>query len=99
LKEFDMNTPRVVIHQDEDGNISVVADDGVAVFWVDDRASDDRIYQMDARPIPEGLLNGSAGHSKDGSRAATRLNAAVAHLEGRSHLSLVEPDPLSDILE
>lgn len=85
-----MHTPRVVIHQNELGDISVMADDGVEVFWVDDRSLNDRVYRMDGPPIPEDMLSGTIGHSSDGSRAATRLNAAVAHLEGRSHLSLVE---------
>ena len=82
-------TPRVVIHQQDDGSISVLADPGPDVYWVDDRTPSDRIYQMSPDPIPDRMLEGHVGHGGDGSPAETRAHACVAAMEGRPHLSVV----------
>lgn len=81
---------KAVVHQDENGEITIYADDGIEVFWVDDRSSFDRIYRMDHRNIPEGMLDGIAGKSGDGSQGAVRLNAIMSEIEGRPHLRPVE---------
>jgi hypothetical protein len=69
--------PIVVIHQDEQGEITVFSDDGVTIFWVDERAPDDRVYEMTRHPIPSGMLHGPVGRHKDGSSADAKAHALV----------------------
>jgi hypothetical protein len=54
-------TPRVIIRQDERGDISVFSDEGVIVLWIDERARDECIYQMNRYSIPVDMVLGAIG--------------------------------------
>lgn len=51
--------PRIVIYRDEDGAMTVLADRGVDVYYVDERAPSDRIYRASPDPIPGNFLDGN----------------------------------------
>ena len=84
------STTRAVVHFDESGEISYYSDPGVTVYIVDDRAPDDRIYQFSQYDIPAGMLDGEIGSADDESPAQARAIRAVAEMEGRSHLTVVD---------
>lgn len=68
---------RVVVHYDAEGILRYLADDGVTVYVVDERAPGDRIYRPRTEPIPAGTLDGPVGHAGDGSPAALRAELAA----------------------
>lgn len=84
-----MSNPRVVLHYDESGWVTVYADEGVTVISVCDHAPEDRLYRMSPEAIPEGMLDGDIGHREDGSPASVRAQAALAEIESRPHLRAV----------
>ncbi|MCW2309703.1 hypothetical protein [Rhodobium gokarnense] len=86
---------RVVIWQDGDRWLTVFADEGVEVFWVDEGAKADRTYKMTPSPVPEGLLDDEYGYADDGSAASIRANRAMAAIEGRPFLQAVRKDEKS----
>lgn len=55
--------PRAVLHFDDRGEPSLYADDGVTVYWVDERVPHDRIFRSRPVPIPVGMLDGPIGES------------------------------------
>jgi len=88
-------TPDVVLHTDETGNITVYADKGVRVVWCSDLAPNDRMYQADPAPIPDGLLDGYMGFSGDRSPPAARASRAIREAYGLPMLDVV-PDTTED---
>lgn len=83
-------TPKVVLYAAENGNVTVYFDEGVQVFWVDDRAPQDRVYEMSQRDVPDGLVDGPVGRAGDGSPAEARAFRAVAEHCGERHLKPVK---------
>lgn len=76
-------TPRVALHFDEDGNLAVLAEPGVAVFWVDDRMPNDRVYRQGhiaTKAQIDGVIgDGPVGDSGDARQA--RLKVQLHHME------------------
>ena len=73
--------PRIVIHYDEAGEMSVHADAGIDVFYVDENVPRDRIYRANPEPIPDDMLTGPIGHRADGSPAAYAAHIAAEEIE------------------
>ena len=80
---------RVVIYTSEDGFITVHSDDGVEVFWVDERAPNDRSYRMTPTGIPDGMLDDAPGFKGDGSAAEVRCKRIASEIDGQPFLELV----------
>ena len=50
--------PRAVLHFDDRGEPSLYADDGVTVYWVDERVPHDRIFRSRPAPPPHQPADG-----------------------------------------
>ena len=84
--------PRAVIHYDEIGMVKYLADEGVELFVVDERAPDDRVYRTSPDPIPDGILEGPAGYRGDGSRSEAVIHRALRNSISQSHLREVSKE-------
>lgn len=72
-----MNMTRVVVHYDEDGEVSFYVEPGVTLLIVDERAPNDRVYEYydrSTRAEVDAVLGDSKiGKRFDGSPAAKKL--------------------------
>lgn len=50
--------PKVVLHAQKNGSVRVYFDEDVQVYWVDDRAPEDRAYKMAQLDVPEKTIVG-----------------------------------------
>ena len=80
---------RVVIYRSEDGMQTVFSDAGIEVYWVDETAPNDRIYQMNPDPIPTNLISGTIGHAKDGSAAMIKAERFARSISGRQPFDVI----------
>ncbi len=92
----------VVIHYNERGEINYHAiGDGLRLFIVDDRASDDRVYEWLSRSEPEEFVELVPEGSVIGNRHDARHEAVAGRVRafraGRRHLEAVAPRPAADL--
>lgn len=91
----EVDTPIVVVHLRENGDIECHLSGDVVVLYVDERFPHDRVYQM-TEQTPREEIAALIGDSPVGSRQDVR-HAAIKHhverwLEGKNHLEIVDDD-------
>lgn len=91
--------PRAVLHFDDRGEPSLYADDGVTVYWVDERVPHDRIFRSRPVPIPVGdaipfeIVEKSAIRKRRGLFSGLRARARV--VQGAAIAGVVTSPPAS----
>lgn len=89
------DAPTVIVHIDETGWASYLIHGEARLLIVDERTPNDRVYQYDARSTADEIA-AVIGDSRIGTTADDHLNArahaAVAEMQGRPRLTLVEDD-------
>lgn len=75
--------PKVVIHQDESGEIAVVFGSGVEVFWVDERQPQDRVFQMSASS--DQAVENILSDSPIGSASDQKQKQLITRIEFQEH--------------
>lgn len=84
----------IVIHQiNEDGSQKYIINGNVRAFVIDERAPNDRVYELTDRSDPREIVtilgDSPIGHKGDVRHAAIE-NKILAHIEGKVHLSIVD---------
>lgn len=92
-----MSDATVIVHFDEQGEIMYHVYGDVRVYIVDESAPDDRVYEWLPRATGDQIaalipVGAEIGNSKD-ERYPVLAHKIRAYREGKSHLSIVDPQP------